>query len=697
MKSYSSGSLRNIGLIAHGGAGKTSVAEAMLFTSGMTDRLGRSDDGNTVMDHDPEEIKRKMSISLSIAPCHWKDAKINIVDTPGYFDFIGDVRAGLRVVDGAIMVVDAVAGVEVGTELFWEFADEYKLPRMIYVNKIDRENASFSNSLDSLRQAFGNSVVPMQMPIGHEASFKGVVDLVSMKALMDNGDGKILVEDIPVDLSEQAKSLREPLLEAAAESDDELIEKYLEGEELSPGEILRGLRKGVSKGQVFPVLVGSAIRNQGTAALLDAVTSMMPSPADAGSVKGTDPRTGNEATRTVSSEEPFSALVFKTMADPYVGKLTVFRVYSGVLRSDSHAYNASKGRSERVGQLFVMKGKHQEPVEQAIAGDLAAVAKLQETGTGDTLCDEHHPIVYQPVSFPAPVYSVAVAPKAKGDEDKIGSGLARLAEEDPTFKVEKNPETLQTLISGMGDLHLDVITDRLKRKFGVDVVLEPPKVPYRETIRGTAKVEGKHKKQTGGRGQYGHVFIEMEPLGPDAETDFEFVDKIFGGAVPRQYIPAVEKGIRETMQEGVIAGYPVSGVRVTLVDGSYHTVDSSEMAFKIASSMAFKKGFVEASPALLEPIMKVEVTVPDIFMGDVMGDLNKKRGKILGMEPRGTVQVIRALAPLSEMFKYSIDLRSITQGRGLYTMEFSHYEEVPAHLAQEIIAQAKKDKEAEGK
>ena len=695
MKSYGSNSLRNIGLVAHGGAGKTSLAEAMLFSSGTIDRLGRSDEGNTVMDHDPEEIKRKMSIALSLAPCSWKETKINIVDTPGYFDFMGEVRAGLRVVDGAVVVVDAVSGVEVGTEIFWEYAEEYGTSRIIFVNKIDRENASFARALDSLRGAFGNRVVPLQIPIGVEAGFKGVVDLISMKALVETGDGKTGVTDIPPELLEEATAQREPLLEVAAEADDELIEKYLEGEDLTAEEILRGLRKGVQRRQVFPVLVGSALRNIGVAPLLDAVVSLLPSPVDMEATSGKNPKNGEDVERKASQDEPFSALVFKTMADPYVGKLTIFRVYSGVLRSDSHVYNSGRGRSERIGQLFVMKGKHQEPIEQAIAGDIVAVAKLQETGTGDTLCEDQHPVVFAPLTFPVPVFSVAVVPKAKGDEDKIGSGLMRLAEEDPTFKVQKSAETLQMLMSGMGELHLDVLTDRLKRKFGVDVLMETPRVPYRETIKGTSRVEGKHKKQTGGRGQYGHVFLELEPMEPGGE--FEFVDKIFGGAVPRQYIPAVEKGIREAMQEGVMAGYPVSGVRVRLVDGSYHTVDSSEMAFKIASSMAFKKGFIEANPALLEPIMKVEVIVPDAFMGDVMGDLNKKRGKILGMEPRGTVQVIKAMVPMAEMFKYAIDLRSITQGRGLYTLEFSHYEEVPSNVAQEVIAQAKKDKEADGK
>jgi len=689
--------LRNVGLIAHGGAGKTSLAEALLYNAGTTDRLGRVDDGNATMDFDPEEIKRKMSISLGIAPCHWKGHKINLVDMPGYFDFVGDVRAGLRVVGSAILVLDAVSGVEVGTELFFGYAEEYKAPLFMYINKMDRENASFHKTLDALKSAFGDGVVPLQVPIGAEGSFKGVVDIIRSKAYVavqsDSGARESIEEqEVSAELAGQVKGFREALVEKAAETDDALIEKYLEGEELSEEEILNGLRRAIISRTLFPVLCGSAHKNIGITPLLQAIVDYLPSPGDVGAVTGSHPKTGEEVSRDPAADGPFSALVFKTLADPYVGKLSIFRVYSGVLKSDSHVYNSVKGRTERVGQLFVMKGKHQEPIAQAWAGDICAVAKLQETQTSDTLCDEANPVIFPPIKFPAPVFSVAVAPKSKGDEEKISAGLTRLVDEDPTFKVEKNTQTLQTIISGMGELHLDVICERLKRKFGVDVMLETPKVPYKETIRGSVKVEGKHKKQTGGRGQYGHVFLELEPLEPGGE--FEFHDKIFGGAVPRQYIPAVEKGVREAMQEGVLVGYPVTDVKVTLYDGSYHTVDSSEMAFKIAASMAFKKGCLQAQPVLLEPIMKVEVIVPDQFMGDVMGDLNKKRGKILGMEPRGPIQVIRALVPLAEMSKYAIDLRSITQGRGLYTMEFAQYEEVPHQVAQEIIESAKKQAES---
>ncbi|MEW6523314.1 MAG: elongation factor G [Bacillota bacterium] len=684
MKRFPVDRLRNLVLISHGGAGKTSLAEAMLYNSGTVDRLGRVDDGNATMDYDPEEIRRQVSIATGVAPAVWRDHKVNILDAPGYFDFVGEVRAALRVADSALVLVDAVAGVEVGTDLVWSYAADHAIPRMLVVNKMDRDNANFSKVLDTLRASFGKSVIPIQVPIGAEASFNGVVDLVEMKAYRGTGAEAGDAGDVA------AGDYREALVEAAAENDDELLMKYLDGEELTTEEIWHGLRQGVLNQKVFPVLCASATKNLGIQPLLECVVKLLASPADIEEVKGSDPRNNQQTVRKHSETEPFSALVFKTMADPYVGKLTLFRVYSGILKSDSHVYNASKGRSERVGQLFVIKGKQQEPIPEARAGDIVSVAKLQETSTGDTLCDEANPVVFAPISFPKPVFSVAVEPKAKGDEDKISSGLSRMAEEDPTIKVERNAQTYQTILSGMGELHLEIITDRLKRKFGVDVVLDTPRVPYKETIRGSARVEGRHKKQTGGRGQFGHVWLEVESL-PGGE--FEFVDKIFGGAVPRQYIPAVEKGVREAMIEGVLAGYPVTDVRVTLYDGSYHTVDSSEMAFKIAAGMAFKKGCLDARPVLLEPICRVEIMVPDQFMGDVMGDLNKKRGRILGMEPHGNTQVIRALVPQAEMMRYAIDLRSITQGRGLYTMEFSSYEEVPAHVAEAVIQQAKKAKE----
>lgn len=691
MKRYPIDKIRNLGLISHGGAGKTSLAEAMLFDAGIIDRLGRVDNGTATMDFEPEEVKRKISISAGIAPLEWKGHKVTLVDTPGYFDFVGEVKGALRVVDAALVVVDAVAGVEVGTELTWRYAEDINVPRTIVINKMDRENANFDKTLASLEEAFGRVVVPIQLPIGAEANFKGVVDIIKRKAyLAVDGGKKVQEAEVPGDLKAEADSLRERLMEAAAEADDELTLKYLEGEPMTDEEMVLGLRKGIAAGKIVPVLCVSSLKNIGIQNVLDTAVDYLPSPADLPAVEGANPKTNARESRAAKDTDPFSALVFKTMADPFVGKLNVFRVYSGVLKSDSHVYNVTKGRSERIGQIFIPKGKAQEPVTEVGAGDIAAVAKLQDTSTNDTLADEAKPIILPRVEFPKPVYQVAVLPKAKGDEEKIGSGLNRLTEEDPTLKVERSTTTGQTIVYGVGDSHLDVISDRLRRKFGVETVLEMPRVPYKETIRGSAKVEGRHKKQSGGRGQYGHVWIEFEPL-PD--QDFEFVDKIFGGSVPLQYRPAVEKGLRECLAEGVLAGYPTTSIRATLCDGSYHDVDSSEMAFKIAASLAFKKGMMEAKPVLLEPIVSVEVTVPDANMGDVIGDLNKKRGKILGMEPQGRNQIVKALVPMAEMFRYAIDLRSITQGRGTYAMTFDHYEEIPANVAQAIIAEANKDRQ----
>lgn len=693
MSRYSIEALRNVGLISHGGAGKTSLAEAMLFNSGVTKRLGRVDEGNTVLDFDVEEVNRKLTINASLAPCPWKGVKLNLIDTPGYFDFVGEVKAALRVADAAVVVAEAVAGVEVGTEMVWRYADEYGLPRLVFVNKMDRENADFTRVVGMLQASFGRSVIPVQVPIGKEASFRGVVDLIHQKAFTFEGDGRQVSEtEVPADLADEVSAQWEALIEAIAEQDDELLMRYLEGEEIPLEDVMAVLGRATAEGKLVPVLCGSALGNVGVQPLLDAIVDYLPSPADRGIVEGVNPQTGEGETREPSPDQPFSALVFKTLADPYVGKLTLFRVFSGKIKSDAEFYNASKETSERYGQLLILKGKEQQPVEEGISGDILAVAKLNVTTTGDTLSDKSRPIVLSPINFPRPVFSVAVAPKAKGDEEKISSGLTRLAEEDPTFTFERNVETKQLIISGMGEMHLDVITDRLKRKFGVDVLIETPKVPYRETIRSNVQTQYRHKKQSGGRGQFGEVFLELEPM--ERGQDFEFVDKIFGGAVPRQYIPAVEKGVREAMAEGVLAGYPVTDVRVILFDGKYHSVDSSEMAFKIASSQAFKKGFLEANPVLLEPIVKVEVYVPEEFMGDVMGDLNKRRGRILGMEAQGATQVIRALVPMAEMMKYAIDLRSMTQGRGTYTMDFSHYEEVPPQIGEQVIETARVERES---
>ncbi|NLY56364.1 MAG: elongation factor G [Firmicutes bacterium] len=676
MKKVPTAKLRNIALVGHGGSGKTTLAEAMLYVSGGIDRLGRVEDGTTTMDHDQEEQKRVISINAAVAPCFWKDCKINILDTPGYFDFVGEVLSALRVADMAVIVIDATSGVQVGTEKVTAYANDYQLPKAIVVTKVNRENVNYAKLIDEIRKHFGPGAVPVQIPAGTGENFTGIIDLLRMQLVTNKKDQ---VERTDVAETDEITTYREMLVEAVASTDDALMEKYFEGEALSVDELIKAFHSGILADALIPIFFACGTDTTGVPALLDAIVNYFPSPLDSKSDLKADPN------------GPLAAFVFKTMADPYVGKLSLLKVYSGTLKSDSHVYNKNRGKEERIGQLMLIYGKEQKPVTELEAGDIGAVAKLQETVTGDTLSSKDKPIELPKIEFPAPVLSMAVHPKAKGDEDKVGTGLNRLAEEDPTFTVHKNVETGQLIASGMGELHLEVIMSRLKKKFGAEVELKTPRVSYKETIRGSVKVEGKHKKQSGGRGQYGHVWIEMEPL-YDGQR-FEFVDKIFGGAVPKQYIPAVEKGILETMDEGVLAGYPVTGVRVTLYDGSYHSVDSSEMAFKIAASMAFKKGFMDARPTLLEPIVKAEITVPEEYMGDVMGDLNKKRGKILGMEPRNGYQVIKALVPQAEMFRYAIDLRSITQARGSFTTEFDHYEEVPAQIAEQIIAEAKANKE----
>lgn len=682
MKVYPTEKIRNVAVVAHGGAGKTSLTEALLFNAGATKRLGRVDEGNTVTDYHPEEIKRKVTINTSLAPCEWQDQKINILDTPGYADFFGDVVAALRVADGLIVVLDAVAGVEVQTEVVWEYADAKKLPRLTYINKMDRENANFTKVLEDMRARLNGHIVPLQFPIGAAETFSGIIDLLSLKAHTYAPDGSYQESEIPAGYQEEIAPYREQLIEAAAEGDDELLMKYLEGEELSPSEIRRGLQQAVRAGKVIPVLCGSALKNMAVRPLLDMILDFLPSPDVAQGKSGAD-----------LEKEPLAALVFKTLADPYVGRLNIFRVYGGVLKSNSTIYNAQKEAEEKIGQVFILQGKNQIPVDEIRPGDLGAVAKFQFTTTGDTLTTKANPQQLEGITFPEPSLPVAIKPKSKGDEDKLSNALARLLEEDPTLRLSKNTETRETILTGMGEMHLDITLERLQRKFGVEVEMSTPKVPYRETIRATVtRVEGKHKKQTGGHGQYGHVFIDMEPL-PDKE--FVFEEKIFGGAVPRQYIPAVEKGIRESMQEGILAGYPVTNIKVTLVDGSYHTVDSSEMAFKIAANIAFRKAMEQAKPVLLEPVMNVEVTVPEQFMGDIIGDLNGRRGRVMGMEPQGKNQTIRAQVPLSEMYRYAIDLKSITQGRGHFRMDFAQYEEVPANIAEKIIQAARAEKEKE--
>ena len=693
MKDYTAGKLRNVCLMSHGGAGKTTLAEAMLFNTGVLDRFGKVNDGNTTMDYDPEEIKRKISISTSIAPCEWKDHKINIIDTPGYFDFVGEVKQATRVADSTVILVPAKGGVAVGTEKSWAYAKEQGIPRMFFVSKMDEEHANFFEILDQLRDTFGKSVIAFQLPILEGEKFVGYVDVVNMKAKKFDKD-KLVDTDIPAGLSGKIDELREALNEAVAETSEELMEKYFSGEEFSAEEMLNGLRAGIADCSIVPVLCGAALQNQGVTVLMDMIIDYMPSPDHKPVIKGVKPGTDTVVELKNSPDEKLSVLVFKTIADPFVGKISIFRVYSGTMKSDSTVYNSRAEKNEKIAQIFMLRGKKQVPADKLIAGDIGAVAKLQYTNTNDTLCDTGNQVELDKIIFPEPALSLAVEPKAKGDEEKISSGLNRLQDEDPTFKVEINTETKQTIISGMGEQHLDVIVSKLKSKFGVDVNLTDPKVPYRETIRKKVKVEGKHKKQSGGHGQYGHVWIEFEP----GETeDLTFEEKIFGGAVPKQYHPAVEKGLREAIQHGVLAGYPVVNLKATLVDGSYHDVDSSEMAFKIAARLAYKKGLPDAAPVLLEPIMHVEVYIPDSYMGDIIGDLNKKRGRILGMNPyEGGLQQVVAEVPMAEMFKYANDLRSMTQGRGYFKQTFERYEEVPANIAQKVIEEARKSMSDEG-
>lgn len=672
MKNYPSSQIRNIGVVAHGGAGKTSLTEAMLFNTGVINRLGRVEDGTTTADYHPEEINRQVTIHATPVPCEWKNSKLNVIDTPGYSDFIAEVKGALRVVDGSLFVVSAVDGVEVQTDVIWDFASAANLPRVVFINKMDRENANFYKVLDELRESFGANIVPAQLPIGQALDFSGVVDLLENKAY-SFADGKAKEIPVPGDMADDVSENREKLIEAAVEADDELMMKYLEGEELTPEEITAGLAKGLKEAKVFPVLCGSATKNMAVTSLMDFLVKYFPAPE-------------------VEGGKPFSGLVWKTLADPYVGKMNFIRVYTGSLKGDSNMFNPNKDRTEKIGQVLYVRGKTTAPTPEVPAGDIAVLVKLQETGTGDTLCDKESKVVLEGIEFPEPTFSVAISPKSKGDEDKLGTAISKTLEEDPAVRLKKSVETKETILTGMGETHLDIIIDRMKRRYGVDVTVDTPKVPYRETIRSTVQVEGKHKKQTGGHGQYGHVWIRFEPL-PDG--DFEFSEEVFGGAVPKNYFPAVEKGLRESLFEGVLAGYPVSGIKAVLYDGSYHPVDSSEMAFKIAAGLAFKKGVQQAKPVLLEPIMEVEVTVPENFMGDIISDFNTKRGRVLGMEPAGKTTKVKAMVPLAEMYRYAIDLKSMTQGRGYFRMEFTGYEEVPARLAEDVVKKAKAAQEAE--
>lgn len=692
MKQYAPDQIRNVAVVGHGGTGKTSLVEALLFHARAIDRQGRVEDGTTTTDFDPEEIRRGHTINVSLAPLEWDGVKVNLLDTPGYPDFAGEMVGALRVCEGALVVVDGRAGVEVQTEQAWARADGHGLARMVAVNRLDRENASFEGTVEALRARFGTSLVPVHLPVGAEAGFSGVVDLVTMKAhLQQEGPA-----EVPEALMDAARSARERLMEAAAESDDSLVEKYLETGALSNEELFRGLVAGTRAGRIVPVLACSATKLTGTRQVLGAIVALMPAPADRGPVAGAHPRNDAEVLVEPTERSPLAALVFKTMADPYVGRLSYFRVYGGVLESDSQVYNASRDKSERVGQLFTLRGKQQEATPRVGPGDMGAVAKLTETGTGDTLCQKDAPVRLAPITFPRPAISMAIEPKSKSDEDKMGNALHRLAEEDPTFAVRRDPELKQTVISGMGESHLEIMADRLRRKFGVDVTLALPRVPYRETVKGKAQGQGRHVKQSGGRGQYGVCFLEVEPLPRGA--GFEFVDKIYGGSIPNQFIPSVEKGVRRSLDEGILAGYPVVDIRVTLFDGKYHDVDSSDIAFQLAGALGLKEAATKAGPVLLEPILDIAVRVPEEQMGDIIGDLNSKRARISGMESQGDgTTIVRAQVPQGEVLRYASDLRSLTGGRGTFSTAFSHYEPVPAHIADRLVAEARRQKaEAEG-
>ncbi len=681
-----SSELRNVVLLGHGGSGKTSLAEALLFNSKAIDRLGKIADGNTTMDYDPEETKRQVSINAAVAPFEWKNTTINIIDTPGYFDFVGELLEGLRVADSAII---AVAGnVAVGTEKAWDYVVERNLPRAFFLNKMNEDTADFEKTYQEIQETFGNSCVALHLPIRKDRKLVGYVNTVSRKGRRYEKDGTITEIPIPEELKEEVEAIHQNLAEVVAESDDALMEKFFLGEAFTEAELIAGMKKAIVSGICTPVLVGAAYENMGVRGVADFIVNYMPSPQDAGAVPAKTPD-GDEVQVKPDPDGPAAAFVFKTIADPFVGRLSLFRVYSGTLKGDSVLYNPNKNAEERISQVFHLRGKKQIPAGSLIAGDIGAVAKLSVTATNDTLCTKNNPVIFPPIDFPIPQISLAINPKAKGDEEKISQGLSRLLDEDRTIQYANNAETSQMLVSGMGEQHLDVVVNKLKNRYSVSVELSDPKVPYRETIRKKVKAEGKHKKQSGGSGQYGHVWIEFEP---GEQEGLEFCEKVFGGAVPKQYFPSVEKGLQDSIKKGVLAGYPVVHLKATLYDGSFHPVDSKEIAFKIAAALAYKKGLKEANPVLLEPIMSVRIFVPDRYMGDIIGDLNKRRGRVLGMNPIGKgLQEVSAEVPYAEMFKYATDLRSMTQARGSFESEFVRYDEVPGNIAQKIIEEAKKN------
>jgi len=692
MSKYEPNSLRNIAIVGHGATGKTSLCESLLFIAGKTDRPGRVDDGTSSMDFEPEEQKRRISISAATNFFEWEKHKITILDTPGDSNFAYDTRNCLRVADGAVVVIDAVGGVEFQTEKVWEYADEYKLPRIVFISRMDRERADFFTSVETIKSRLGKKATPVLLPIGKEDNFKGVIDLITKKALIfDGSSGAYKSADIPADMKDIVEKYRENMVEDIAESDEKLMDKYLDAGELSDDELKAGLKKGVMSLSLLPIACGSAVKNIGIAPFIDLVINALPSPVERGPVTGKKPGKDEAETRMPEESAPFSALVFKTIADPYAGRLTLFRVFSGTVTSDSTFYNSSRKITERFGNIFFLEGKSQKPVESLVPGDIAAVAKLKETSTGDTICNEKTAIIFEKVVPPPPIMSFAVSPKSRGDEDKIVSSINRIIEEDPPLTFRREEQTKEMILSGMGQVHIEVSIEKMKRKFGVELTLKTPKIPYKETIKGKTNVQGKYKKQSGGRGQFGDCWLDIEPL--PRSGGYEFADKIVGGVIPQQYRPAVDKGIVEAMLEGVIAGYPVVDVKVSLVDGSYHTVDSSEMAFKIAGSMGFKKGVLACQPVLLEPIVNIDIEIPDEYMGDVIGDLNGRRGKVLGMESKGPNRIIKGLVPLAEILRYAPDLRSMTSGRGTFTYEHSHYEEVPPFIAEKIIAESKKEQQ----
>jgi elongation factor G len=679
---------RNVGILGHGGSGKTSLGEAMLFVGGVTQRLGRVDDGTTVLDFEPEEIKRRVSISTAFHSLPWRKEHLTLIDTPGYSPFLADTVNSMRSFGGSVFLLNPSAGVRVETERLWGRANERGLRRLLFVSKMDREKSNFRNAIDAVLGSLEARGVYLQIPIGAEDEFKGVVDLVAMKAHIFDGDsGKFSIADIPDNLSKSAEEMRVQLMDSVAESDDALLEKYLGGQELSLEEIKGGIKKAVLEGRIFPILFGSSSRLIGVPQLLDAVLDYLPSPLEEGEFSGKNPVTGEIEKRAPDPAGPLAAYVFKTLIDPFAGKLSIMRVISGKIMTDHTVYNPNKEVKEKIGQMLRLEGKKQEPVRQAVAGEIVAAAKLKDVSSGDTLCEEKSPIQFDGLTHFSPLISFALEPKTRADEDKVAQALHRTAEEDPTVETHRDPQTREFILSGMGQLHIEVIVDRLKRKYGCEVDLKAPKVPYKETIKAASSAQGKYKRQSGGRGQYGDTWLKIEPL--PRGKGFEFLDKIVGGAIPKNYIPAVEKGVRETMANGYLSGHPIVDVRVTLYDGSYHDVDSSDMAFKIAGSMGFKNAIEKAKPVILEPIMSMEITTPEECVGDVIGDLNSRRGKVSGVETKGHNQIIKAQVPMAEVLKYAPDLRSMTAGRGEFTMEFAHYEELPAHLADKVIKEAK--------